>query len=340
MLGKHLYPIARSALFQLDPERAHDVALGGLKKAQRLGAIKLFAPSVADRPVQVMGLGFKNPCGLAAGLDKNGDYIDALGALGFGFVEIGTITPRPQPGNPAPRMFRLTREQALINRLGFNNKGVDHLVAQVKRRRYDGILGINIGKNKDTPNERAVDDYVTCLRKVYKHADYITVNISSPNTEGLRALQHGESLAALLTELKSEQAELAAKHGKHVPLAIKLAPDLDDAAIAEISRVLNDHQVDAVISGNTTITRPGLADGPAANEAGGLSGAPLLPLANQIFGKLRQSLNAEIPMIGVGGITYGEDAAGKFELGASLVQIYTGFIYHGPQLIADVVEVA
>ncbi len=337
-LGKFTYPIARTALFRLNPELAHDVALGSLKKAERLGLLRLIAPCVIDRPVDVMGLRFKNPCGLSAGLDKNGDYIDALGKLGFGFIEIGTITPLPQDGNPKPRMFRLPAQQALINRLGFNNKGVEYLVDRVKNRRWRGILGINIGKNKNTPNERAIDDYITCLRQVYSHADYITVNISSPNTEGLRALQHGEALSQLITDLKSEQEDLAAQHNKAVPMAIKLAPDLDPEAVSTIAAVLNQLGVDAVIAGNTTITRPGLEGSKYQEESGGLSGAPLKSLADQTFASLRAELDDRIPMIGVGGITRGQDAVDKVALGADLVQVYTGFIYHGPQLIADVVD--
>lgn len=281
------YSLARAALFRLSPEHAHDLALSGLKSAAMVGATRCLAPPIPTHPVEVMGLRFANPCGLAAGLDKNGDYIDALGALGFGFIEVGTVTPQPQPGNPKPRMFRIVPEQALINRLGFNNKGVDHLVAQATKRRYRGVLGINIGKNKNTTEANAIDDYVVCLRKVYPHADYVTVNISSPNTAGLRDLQRADLLNALLSDLKSEQAELASRHQRRVPLAIKLAPDLEPDSIAGIAGVLNKHQVDAVISGNTTVTRPGLNDYRQASEAGGLSGAPLLRLANQTLSTLR-----------------------------------------------------
>ncbi len=338
MFAKLAYPMARAALFRLDPELAHDVALGSLKKAERLHTIKLFASRVPEKPTTVMGLEFPNPCGLAAGLDKNGDYIDALGALGFGSIEIGTITPKPQAGNPKPRMFRLASDSALINRLGFNNKGVDYLCQRVKKRRYRGILGINIGKNKATPNERAVDDYIHCLRKVYPLADYVTVNISSPNTEGLRDLQHADSLRTLLQDLKSEQDQLRQVHDRTVPLVVKLAPDLDDAARDQTVAVLNSIAPEGVIMGNTTISRPSLGDLRHAQESGGLSGKPLLPLANDQLGKLRQQLSSSIPIVGVGGITSAEAAAQKFTLGAALVQIYTGFIYAGPDLIRQVVQ--
>ena len=285
-----------------------------------------------------MGLEFPNPCGLAAGLDKNGDYFEALGALGFGFIEIGTVTPKPQSGNPKPRMFRLIEHEALINRLGFNNKGVDYLCRQVKRRRYDGILGINIGKNKDTPNQRAIDDYIHCLRKVYPLADYITVNISSPNTAGLRELQQAQSLATLLEDLLNEQQHLQAQYNKTVPLLIKLAPDLDADALKGTTEILNRTSPNGVIMSNTTIERGVVRSHPLAAESGGLSGRPLGALALVKLQQLRQDLDPNIPIIGVGGITCGEAGAEKFASGADLVQIYTGFIYHGPELIRQVVE--
>jgi len=336
--GKLLYPPARAALFRLEPERAHDLALGALRRAKSLGSIGMLSAKVPDRPIQCMGLEFANPCGLAAGLDKNGDYFEALGALGFGFIEIGTVTPKPQAGNPKPRMFRLVEHQALINRLGFNNKGVDHLCRQVKRRRYRGVLGINIGKNKDTPNAQAIDDYVHCLRKVYPLADYVTINISSPNTKGLRDLQRAESLAALVEDVLNEQSQLEAQHQKVVPLLIKLAPDLDSKSLKATAKVLNETQPNGVIMGNTTIGRDLVTGHPQAEETGGLSGGPLRELASQQLKKLRQHLDPKIPIIGVGGITSGQVAAERFANGAELVQVYTGFIYHGPELIGQVVK--
>ncbi len=285
-----------------------------------------------------MGIRFPNPVGLAAGLDKNGEYIDALSRLGFGFIEVGTVTPRPQPGNPRPRLFRLAAAGALINRLGFNNDGVDRLVENVQRARYRGVLGINIGKNADTPLERAADDYIACLRKVYPLATYVTVNISSPNTRDLRQLQGGAELDALLAALKAEQRRLADAHGKHVPLAVKIAPDLDAEQIETIAGLLRRHQVEAAIATNTTTSRDGVAGLAHAGEAGGLSGAPVAQFSTRVIQELSRALRGEIPVIGVGGIMSGADARTKIGAGASLVQIYTGLVYRGPHLARECIE--
>ncbi len=329
-----MYSHIRNLLFRLNPETSHELSLDMLGAAERLKLIGLLAAKVEDDPVEVLGLKFRNPVGLAAGLDKNGDYFNALGALGFGFVEIGTITPRPQPGNPQPRLFRLPQAQAIINRMGFNNKGVDHLVAQVKKRRYDGVLGINIGKNATTPVENAADDYLICMRKVYAHADYITVNISSPNTPGLRNLQFGESLTQLLSTLKKEQGVLAAAEGKYVPLLVKIAPDMDESEIAQVAGVLIQEGMDGVIATNTTVGREGVEGLEFGNEAGGLSGLPVRDKSTKVIETLNTCLGGKLPIIGVGGIFDGASAAEKIRAGASLVQIYSGFIYEGPELIA------
>ncbi len=328
----------RTLLFQLDPETAHDWTLGILRATPALPLGALFGACVPSQPRRVMGLDFPNPVGLAAGLDKNGECIRAWEALGFGFIEIGTVTPRPQPGNPKPRMFRLSPAQALINRLGFNNKGVDYLVEQVGRSGFKGVLGINIGKNADTPVERATDDYLIGLRKVYPWASYVTVNISSPNTPGLRDLQYGAALDRLLAALKAEQQRLCDSHGRYVPLAIKIAPDLADADLPKVGQALLRHGMDAVIATNTTFSRAGVEDLPHAREAGGLSGAPLRERSTAVVRRLAGILAGEIPIIAVGGILGGADAAAKIEAGASLVQIYTGFIYRGPDLIREAVR--
>jgi dihydroorotate dehydrogenase len=283
-----------------------------------------------------MGLTFPNPVGLAAGLDKNGDYIDALAALGFGFIEIGTVTPRPQPGNPKPRLFRIPEASAIINRMGFNNLGVDHLVRNVQGMRYRGILGINIGKNFDTPIERATDDYLSCLTKVYPHASYVTVNISSPNTKNLRQLQQSDELGQLLGALKAEQTRLADLHGKYVPLALKIAPDLDTEQVIAIADLLRAHRIDAVIATNTTLSRQGVENLPHGAEAGGLSGAPVRLQSTTVVKQLSIALQGELPIIGVGGILSGLDAQEKIKAGASLVQIYSGLIYRGPELITEI----
>ena len=331
------YPLARTALFALDPERAHDLALGSLRKLQKMHLAGLFGTCISA-PVDVMGLQFDNPVGLAAGLDKNGEYIDALAAMGFGFIEVGTVTPRPQPGNPKPRMFRLKEEEALINRLGFNNQGLDAFLANVKRAKYKGVLGLNIGKNFDTPLESAADDYVTCLKGVYPFASYVTVNISSPNTKGLRDLQAADQLQKLLSTLKSEQARLAKKHKKHVPLVLKIAPDLGLKSIREIATLTLESGFEGIIATNTTISRDAVRDHPLASEAGGLSGRPLFSPSTEVLRELAKALKGNIPVIGVGGIMSGADARAKMNAGASLVQIYTGFIYHGPDLIRDAVR--
>ncbi len=285
-----------------------------------------------------MGLTFRNPVGLAAGLDKNGNYIDALGALGFGFLEIGTVTPRPQPGNPRPRLFRLPEHQAIINRMGFNNAGIDHLLENVNKASYQGILGINIGKNFDTPMAKAVDDYLAGLRKAYSYADYITINISSPNTKNLRQLQQGDEIRRLLETLKEEQRLLQARHGRHVPLVIKIAPDLEDEEIRHIAGLLLDFEIDGVIATNTTIARDAIGDHPLAGEAGGLSGAPLKQRSTVVLKALAAELNGRVPIIAAGGICSAADAQEKLDAGASLVQIYSGLIFHGTQLLADIVN--
>ncbi len=332
-----MYELIRKALFSTNPEAAHELALESLRLSHAFGATRILT-KVVQHPVEVMGLKFPNPVGIAAGMDKNGDYIDALGGLGFGFIEIGTVTPRPQPGNPKPRVFRLTEAEAMINRLGFNNKGVDHLVRQAKHRRFEGVLGINIGKNFDTPIERAVDDYLECFEKVYEHANYITVNISSPNTENLRDLQAETALEELLSALSERRAQLSNEFDRCVPIAVKVAPDLDDDGIRTIARVVTAHRMDGVIATNTTIARPGVEGLQHADEAGGLSGAPLREQADHVLARLRTALPPEVALIGVGGITRGEHAAHKVSLGADLVQFYTGFVYRGPDLVPESVE--
>jgi dihydroorotate dehydrogenase len=328
-----LYSLARSALFRLDPEVAHDLALKSLC-ALGPGAALLGAGSDAGEAREVMGISFPNPVGLAAGLDKNGEYIDGLAALGFGFLEIGTVTPRPQPGNPKPRLFRLTEHEAIINRLGFNNAGVEQLLKNVDRAAYRGVLGINIGKNFDTPIERAADDYLECLSAVYGRASYVTVNISSPNTRNLRDLQSPEALDHLLGALMARRASLAAQTGLRKPIAVKVAPDLDDEQVAAIAGLAVKHQVDGLIATNTTISREAVAGHPVAGEGGGLSGRPVFGPSTAVLRKLAGHLAGRVPLIGVGGILDGADARAKFDAGASLVQVYTGFIYRGPEVIA------
>lgn len=328
------YTLLRPALFTLDPETAHDATLTSLNTAHCLGLSRLI-PKPQEDPRQVMGLYFPNPVGLAAGLDKNGDCINGLAALGFGFIEIGTITPRPQPGNPRPRLFRLPEAQAIINRMGFNNHGVDVLVANVERANFKGVLGINIGKNADTPIEKAADDYLICLRKVYAHASYVTVNISSPNTKNLRQLQGGDELDALLTRLKNEQDALAQQHAKYVPLALKIAPDLDAEQIKQIASLLVMHRIDAVIATNTTLARDGVQGLVHGDETGGLSGAPMKEKSTAVIRALSAELGGALPIIGVGGISSGADAVEKMQAGASLVQIYSGLIYRGQSLVTE-----
>lgn len=333
-----MYSIARPFLFALDPETAHGVGLKAIEAAYRSGANPLLARKLAALETKAFGLDFTNPVGLAAGLDKNGAHVDALLALGFGSVEVGTVTPLPQPGNPKPRMFRLPDQQAIINRLGFNNDGVDALVRNVSRARRKGIVGINIGKNVGTPIERSADDYLICLERVYALADYITVNISSPNTAGLRDLQHADALRALVGTLRDAQERLASQHGKRTPMLLKIAPDLDEAQIDSIARTLIDAQVDGVIATNTTISRTAIAGHRLEHEAGGLSGKPLLAKSNAVLSRLRARVGERIPLIGVGGILTGGDAVAKVAAGAKLVQVYTGMIYRGPALIGECVD--
>ena len=333
-----LYSLIRPLLFALDPETSHRLSLQAMDAADRLGLLTLMHAPPLRQPRTVMGLHFPNPVGLAAGLDKNGDHINALGRLGFGAIEIGTVTPRPQPGNPAPRLFRLPAAQAIINRMGFNNKGVDHLVRQVRERDFDGILGINIGKNFDTPLERAVDDYLIGLRKVYAHADYITINISSPNTPGLRDLQQRDSLRQLLLPLKQQQQRLADLSGRYVPIAVKIAPDLIGNEVTEIADTLLNLSIDGVIATNTTNSRRGVERLPHGDETGGLSGAPLTKRALAITAQLQQALAGHIPIIAAGGIMTGQQARDRIDAGASLVQVYTGFIYRGPALLKDLLQ--
>jgi dihydroorotate dehydrogenase len=329
-----MYGLIRKALFLTDPETAHGLALESLRLGYGVGATGLLFGE-QSQPVTVMGLQFPNPVGVAAGMDKNGDYIDALGSLGFGFVEIGTVTPRPQAGNPKPRVFRLEKATGMINRLGFNNKGVDYLVQQAKKRKFKGILGINIGKNFDTPIEKAAEDYLICLEKIYPYADYITINISSPNTKGLRELQAAEQLDELLGAINVRRQQLAYEYEKQVPLVVKVAPDLEDKQIPEIAAVVVQNKFDGLIATNTTISREEVKGMRHAHEQGGLSGAPVLKKANHVLAAFRAALPADIAVIGVGGITRGEDAAEKIRLGADLVQFYTGFVYRGPDLVRD-----
>jgi dihydroorotate dehydrogenase len=329
------YALARPLLFAIDPERAHDLALGSLDALAASGALRLAAGPRVDDPVELLGLRFANRVGLAAGLDKNAAHVGALAQMGFGFVEVGTVTPRPQPGNPKPRMFRLPRAQALINRMGFNNLGLDAFVANVERQRIDGVLGLNIGKNAATPIERATDDYVEGLRRVWPHASYVTVNVSSPNTRDLRRLQGGDALSAMLAALGAERTRLRRTARREVPLLVKIAPDLDDAQIEAIAAVLVAQSVDGVIATNTTVARDAVAGQAHADEAGGLSGAPVRGPSNRVIRALRQLLPPGYPIVGVGGVMSGADAAEKLEAGADLVQLYTGLVYRGPALVGE-----
>jgi len=332
------YPAIRKVLFQFDAETIHELTIKGLKNTGATPLNAFYKQRVTDKPVQVMGIDFPNPLGLAAGLDKNGECIDAFAAMGFGFVEVGTVTPRPQPGNEKPRIFRLPEANAVINRMGFNNKGVDYLVSQVRSAKFSGVLGINIGKNKDTPEENAKDDYIHCMRKVYEFATYITVNISSPNTPGLRALQYGDALNELLAALKVEQAALAKQHGRYVPVAVKIAPDLTEAEVQSIAQSLIDNEIDGVIATNTTLSREGVEALEFGNEQGGLSGAPVKEKSTTVIRILAKALDNKLPIIGVGGIASSSDANEKLNAGASLVQVYTGFIYQGPPLVKEIVN--
>ncbi len=339
-----LYPLARRLLFAMDAETAHHATLSGMRAADALGVLGLLtgsgrSPDPLESAVEVMGLRFPNRVGLAAGLDKAGTAVHAFGELGFGHVEVGTVTPRPQPGNDKPRLFRLKEHGAIINRMGFNNPGVAGLLANLERSRKDfrGVLGINIGKNFDTPNEEAIRDYLLCLEGVYGAADYVTANLSSPNTKGLRDLQNAETCRELILRLQERRESLQAGHGgKRVPLVIKIAPDLSDEAVAALAGVFSETRIDGVITTNTTIAREAVAGHPLANEAGGLSGSPLTEQATAILARLRSELDPAIPVIGSGGVMTADDARAKFEAGAALVQVYTGLIYRGPRLVREI----
>lgn len=331
-----LYTLLRPLLFKIDPEVAHGMTLNAMERLNKMRLLR--NTQVVCQPRTVMGLNFPNPVGLAAGLDKNAEHLDALARLGFGFLEAGTVTPRPQPGNPAPRIFRIPEAEAIINRMGFNNQGVDQLIENIKCSDYRGVLGINIGKNFDTPIDKAVDDYQTGFQKVYRYASYVTVNISSPNTQNLRQLQDAEALDHLLGQLKSQQDRLAQEHGKYVPIAVKIAPDLEPAQVESIASTLLKHRMDGVIATNTTISRNGVDHLPVAHQQGGLSGAPLTQRATRIVYQLHSLLQNAIPIIGVGGIMSANDAQDKMEAGANLIQLYTGLIYHGPGLVKEIVR--
>ena len=329
-----LYSFMRPLLFAFEPETSHRITFQLLEQAHRRG-LHAYSP-VPSRPRNVMGLDFPNPAGMAAGLDKDGEHIKALGELGFGFIEIGTVTPRAQPGNPKPRLFRIPQAEAIINRMGFNNRGIDNLLSNVRRANYSGVLGINIGKNFDTPIERAVEDYLICLRKAYYDADYLVVNISSPNTPHLRELQNSEELNHLLSMLKSDQQRLADEHGKYTPLVIKIAPDLGTPQIDAIGALLMKHKIDGVIATNTTLSRQGVESLPHAGEAGGLSGAPLRQRATEVVRRLNAVLQGALPIIATGGIMCAADAKEKIDAGASLIQLYSGLIYRGPELVSEI----
>lgn len=333
-----MYSTLRSLMFRLPAETSHDLALDMIGAAGRLGLAGHLAKPIRSQPVEVMGLRFDNPVGLAAGLDKNAIAVDGMAALGFGFLEVGTVTPRPQPGNPKPRLFRLPEAQAIINRMGFNNQGVDALLDRLTAVKYRGVLGINIGKNASTPVENAVDDYLHCLRKVYGRASYVTVNLSSPNTPGLRTLQYGDALKSLLEQIKACQLALAAEHGRYVPIAIKIAPDMMTEELVLVAGTLAEQGMDAVIATNTTLDRAAVEGLPHAGEAGGLSGAPLTDVSTEVVRTLAATLAGRMPIIGVGGIFSGADAVAKLQAGASLVQVYSGFIYRGPELVAECAE--
>jgi dihydroorotate dehydrogenase len=333
-----IYPLLRAVLFKFDPERAHALSMSFLEIIYRFRLSRVLFGRRKLAPVKVLGLTFPNAVGLAAGLDKNGDHIDALAACGFGFIEIGTVTPRAQPGNPKPRIFRLVKDEALINRMGFNNAGVDHLIERVKASKRDCIIGINIGKNRDTPLERAVDDYVLAYQRVYPFADYVTVNISSPNTPGLRDLQHGEQLQQLLRTLKQQQQQLAQQYHSYKPLLVKIAPDLSDDDISDLARTLIDNGIDGAIATNTSNQRPELQSVALASEQGGLSGRPIRQQADHVLRVLVHELGGKLPVIAVGGIMSATDARRKLQAGATLVQLYTGFIYSGPALISAILK--
>ncbi len=335
---KIFYPLIRSFMFRMDAEKSHDLTLKWLKKIENSPFRFLISQQRVEDGVEVFGIRFPNKVGLAAGLDKNGSCIDAFAALGFGHIEIGTVTPRPQPGNPQPRLFRIPEKGAIINRFGFNNHGVDHLIENVKQSNYRGILGINIGKNFDTPVERAVEDYMICMEKVYPYASYITVNISSPNTANLRQLQFGEALDELLSAIKKKQAELLKLHNKQVPVLVKIAPDLDDEEVKQLAETFKHHRIDGVIATNTTFDREEVEGLMHADEQGGLSGAPLHKKSTEVLRKFCQQVDGAFPVIGVGGVDSAETARDKLDAGASLVQLYSGFIYKGPALVSEVAK--
>ncbi|GMG88311.1 quinone-dependent dihydroorotate dehydrogenase [Biformimicrobium ophioploci] len=333
-----MYKYARKAFFQLDAETAHNIAIDAIGAAERSGLMRLFAQKVPDDPVELMGLTLPNPVGLAAGLDKNGEAYNGFGAMGFGFVEVGTVTPRPQPGNPKPRLFRLVESGGIINRMGFNNKGVHYMVDRLKHRRYGGVLGVNVGKNFDTPVENAADDYCYCMKAVYPYADYITANVSSPNTKGLRDLQFGKSLDDLLVAIKEQQDKLSQQYDRYVPLAVKIAPDVDREGIKQIAESFVQHNIDGVIATNTTIDKTAVANQPHGNEEGGLSGEPLQERSTEVVAQLASELKGALPIIGVGGIHDGKSAAEKIRAGATAIQFYSGFIYEGPELIREAAD--
>jgi dihydroorotate dehydrogenase len=333
-----LYSIARPLLFAQDPEKSHHLTLATLNTSFGANLTRLMVGKVANKPVTVMGIEFPNPVGLAAGLDKNGEYINGLANLGFGFIEIGTVTPRPQQGNPKPRLFRLPKANAIINRMGFNNHGVDRLIGNVQQAHYQGILGINLGKNATTPLENALDDYIMGLLKVYPYADYLVVNISSPNTKDLRQLQHGDELDNLLRGLKQAHEQACQQYDKYVPLAVKIAPDMSSEELKQVADKLLQHKIDAVIATNTTIARDKVNQYPHAEQQGGLSGAPLTERATQVVWQLKQILQQDMPIIAAGGIMTPSDAKEKLQVGASLVQVYSGLIYYGPSLVRDIVQ--
>ncbi|QLE85384.1 quinone-dependent dihydroorotate dehydrogenase [Shewanella sp. Scap07] len=332
------YKIAQKVMFQMDPEKAHNLAIHSLKSTANSPLNCFYGQKFDPAPVTFMGLTFPNPVGLAAGMDKDGECIDAFHAMGFGHIEVGTVTPRPQPGNDQPRLFRIKPAKAIINRMGFNNKGVDALVDNLKAAKSGAMVGVNIGKNKDTPVEQGKDDYLICMDKVYQYAAYIAVNISSPNTPGLRALQYGELLDDLLGSLKAKQKDLAKQHGKYVPIALKIAPDLSQEEVQSIADSLIRNEFDGAIATNTTLTRDGVSGLMNSNEAGGLSGKPLNSLSTKVIKQLADALGGKLPIIGVGGINSAEDALDKLDAGAEMVQIYSGFIYQGPQLIKEIVD--
>lgn len=333
-----MYSIIQKLLLSCDPEWSHDVSIAFFKRTQRNVLNALYSQTLTSNPVECFGLRFKNPIGLAAGLDKNGECIDAFAKMGFGFVEVGTVTPLAQSGNDKPRLFRLPEHQAIINRMGFNNKGVDYLVEQVKNAKYDGVLGINIGKNKTTPEDEALSDYLKCLNKVHEHASYVTINVSSPNTPGLRNLQYGDALSRLLNGLREQAEKLNHASGKRVPLLVKIAPDLDEFAIEQIAQTLIETEMDGVIATNTTLDRDSVAGHQHASEAGGLSGAVLCAKSLDVTASLSIALKGKLPIVGVGGISNQQDAKNRFEAGASLLQVYSSFIYQGPQLIKELVN--